>query len=79
MHKEPFEERRGVIRAGELYTLKSFKERLEISDATLRSARRAGLQVYYVHRHGYIIGSDWIEYVLKSSRRHNGESNPDAG
>ena len=79
MHKEPSDERRGVIRADELYTLKSFKERLGISDATLRSARRAGLQVYYVHKHGYVIGSDWIEYVLKSPGRHNGESNSDAG
>jgi hypothetical protein len=75
MHKEPSDERRGVIRADEIYTFQAFKKQLGISDATLRSAAKAGLQVYYRHRLGFVIGSDWIEYVRKFSGRHNGESN----
>ncbi len=58
----------GVINPDELYTLRTFKMRLEISDHTLRAARRAGLRVRYLHKQGYILGSDWIDYVLKSSR-----------
>jgi hypothetical protein len=57
----------GVIRPDQLYTLKAFKSRLGISDATLRSARRAGLRVTYLHKQGYIYGRDWIEYVLNSN------------
>ncbi|TWT60840.1 hypothetical protein [Rubinisphaera italica] len=58
----------GVINTEELYTLRTFKKRLDISDHTLRVARRAGLQVRYLHKQGYILGRDWIDYVLNSSR-----------
>lgn len=58
----------GVINPHELYTLRAFKRRLGISDSTLRAARRAGLKVSYLHKQGFILGSDWIEYVLSSSR-----------
>ena len=39
-------ELRGVVAADELYTLDALKRRVGIQDATLRAARRAGLQVY---------------------------------
>ncbi len=58
----------GVINPDELYTLRTFKKRLSVSDHTLRAARRNGLQVLYLHKQGYILGKDWIDYVLKSSR-----------
>jgi hypothetical protein len=57
----------GVISPNELYTLKSFTRRLGIKAATLRSARRAGLKVYYVHKQAYIHGRDWIEYVMRAA------------
>ncbi len=60
----------GVIKPDEMYTLQAFTRRLGIQAATLRSARRAGLRVFYVHKHGYVYGRDWIEYVLKSKPRH---------
>lgn len=63
----------GVINPVELYTLKAFMRTLGIREATLRSARRAGLRVNYVHKHGYIYGRDWIDYVLNSQGRRNGE------
>ena len=59
-------EARGVIRPEELYTLDEIKLRLGITNSTLRSARRAGLRVYYKHKHGYVYGRDWIEYVMLS-------------
>jgi hypothetical protein len=64
----------GVINPDELYTLKAFTRRLGIREATLRSARRAGLRVYYVHKHAYVYGRDWIDYVLNSQDRRNGDS-----
>jgi len=73
------EETAGVINPEELYTLGEFKRRLGVRDATLRTARRAGLRVYYVHKHAYIHGRDWIDYVLKSKHRRNGESVRDVG
>ncbi len=63
----------GVINPDELYTLRTFKKRLNISDHTLRAARRAGLQVRYLHKQGYVLGRDWIEYVLNSSNYARGE------
>jgi len=64
------EEHAGVINPETLYTLEAFKRRLGIREATLRSARRAGLRVYYVHKHAYVYGRDWIEYVQQSQVRH---------
>jgi hypothetical protein len=64
----------GVINPDELYTLKAFTRRLGIREATLRSARRAGLRVYYVHKHAYVYGRDWIDYVLNSQDRRNSDS-----
>lgn len=63
MAKEKQEELLGVINPEELYTLEALKRRLGIRDATLRSARRAGLPVYYKHGRGFIQGRDWIAYV----------------
>jgi len=61
------DEASGVIKPDELYTLKAFARRLGVKASTLRSARRAGLKVYYVHKHAYVFGRDWIEYVLHSA------------
>jgi len=57
------DEMTGVINPEELYTLDALKRRLGIRDAVLRTARRAGLRVYYKHRRGFIYGRDWISYV----------------
>ncbi len=68
----------GVINPEELYTLKAFTQRLGIREATLRSARRAGLKVYYVHKHAYIHGRDWIDYVRNSKPHQSEQSASDA-
>ncbi len=64
----------GVINPDELYTLQAFTRRLGVHASTLRAARRAGLRVYYVHKHAYVHGRDWIEYVLSSQDRRNSGS-----
>jgi hypothetical protein len=58
----------GVIRADELYTIDEFKKRLGIRDATLRSARRAGLCIKYLHGRAFVLGQDWIGYVTTATR-----------
>lgn len=62
-----------------MYTLKSFTRRLGIRASTLRSARRAGLKVHYVHKHAYVHGRDWIEYVLHASERRIAGAAPPGG
>lgn len=62
----PVLEQHGVVRPDELYTLEEFKHRLGISSSTLRAARRSGLRVCYIHKHAYVYGRDWIDYVLHS-------------
>lgn len=54
----------GVIRPEELYCLNTFRRRIGVTDATLRTARRCGLKVYYLHNRAFIYGRDWISYVL---------------
>lgn len=65
---------RGFIHRNELYTLSEFKLRLGVTDATLRAARSAGLPVYYVHKHAYINGSDWIDYIRSTGRSSQSRS-----
>lgn len=69
----------GVISPEELYTLKAFARRLGVKEATLRSARRAGLKVYYAHKHAYVLGRDWIEYVLRTADRSAAGDTSQAG
>lgn len=59
----------GVIRPEELYTIAELKNRLGVTNSTLRAARRSGLRVYYKHKHAYVYGRDWIEYVILSQDR----------
>jgi hypothetical protein len=53
----------GMIQADALYTLEEFKKRLRVKDATIRTARRAGFRVKYLHGRAFVLGRDWIEYV----------------
>ena len=62
-------EKSGVIRPEELYTLEELKRRVHLGEAALRAARRAGLVVHYKHSRGFVVGSDWINYILSQSER----------
>jgi len=68
----------GFVDGDRLYTLSAFKRILGITDATLRAARRSGLKVHRVHKHAYILGSDWISYVLASSSQSESPISPTA-
>ena len=58
--------RSGVIDPALLYTITAFKRLLGVRDSTLRAARRAGLRVHYKHKQAYILGEDWISYVVSA-------------
>lgn len=57
----------GSIDPRHLYTLEAFKRRLGIKASTLRAARHAGLNVYYKHGRGYVLGREWVRYVRSSA------------
>lgn len=57
----------GVVRPEELYTLDEVKKRIELREAGLRAARRAGLRVIYRHGRGFVWGRDLIDYILAGS------------
>ena len=59
----------GVIHRDEMYTLTEFKRRTNLKDAALRSARRSGLRVLRNGSHAYVLGRDWIDFILQSSDR----------
>ena len=55
------------IRRDGAYGLEEFKTRTTLGDAGLRNARRAGLKVRYAHNRGFILGSDWLNYLEDQS------------
>ena len=67
----PVIEEHGVVRPDELFTLEAFKHRLGITNSTLRAARRSGFRVHYKHKHAYVYGRDWIDYVIHSQDKTN--------
>ncbi len=54
-----------------LYPLPVFKTHTGLGDAALRAARRNGMRVLRVGGRGFILGSDFIEYV-----KTHGEESP---
>lgn len=56
----------GIIDPDRLYTLPRFMQTLGVTKATLRAARRSGFTVRYVHKRAYVLGKDWIDYVVGS-------------
>lgn len=56
----------GEIRADSVYPLEVFRRRTGLDTWAMRQARRAGLRVVRVGRRGFILGSDWVDY-LKST------------
>lgn len=63
----------GVIRADEAYTLEEFKRRVGFQDAALRRARRAGLRLLREGKRKYVLGRDWIDYLLKTAGHQDAE------
>lgn len=49
-----------------LYPLPVFEEHSGLSKAAMRTARRNGLRVLRVGGRAFVLGSDFIEYVLKA-------------
>lgn len=51
------------IRADESYPLDTFSRMTGIGKHGLRTARKNGLQVRYIGRRGFVLGSDWLTYL----------------
>jgi hypothetical protein len=62
----------GVIDASAVYTLDALRDRLNITDAWLRTARRRGLRVRYAGRRAFVLGADFISYLASSKERLDG-------
>ena len=56
----------GVIEPQQLYTYDAITNRLGITRKTIRAAIRKGLKVSRVHKRAYILGQDWIDYVISN-------------
>ncbi len=56
----------GVIEPQQLYTYDAITNRLGITRKTIRAAIRNGLKVSRVHKRAYILGQDWIDYVISN-------------
>lgn len=67
------------IRPDELYPQPLFLKKLNITEATLRSARRAGLRTYRIHGRSYVLGRDWIDYVTNNGGHSSSVRSCDPG
>ena len=54
----------GVIEPQHLYTYDAITKRLGITRKTIHAAIRNGLKVSRAHRKAYILGQDWIDYIV---------------
>lgn len=59
---------RAPIDEGAVYCLDDFLHRVGLTRHGLRTARRAGLQVYYAHGRCYVRGGDWVAYIRQHGR-----------
>lgn len=53
----------GEINKDSVYTLAEFQNRTGLKRHALRTARRQGLKVNYLHSRGFILGKDWLSYL----------------
>ena len=58
----------GVIEPQHLYTYDAITQRLGVSRKTIRSAIRNGLRVFRAHRRAFILGQDWIDYIVDQGK-----------
>lgn len=59
---------RGIIDPKKFYRFPEFSETSGVGKAGLRTARREGLKVKYIGRHGWILGQWWIDYVESNGK-----------
>ena len=62
----------GVIAAGCSYTLPEFMARAGLQNAALKTAKKNGLIIRYHARRGYVLGSDWLDFLAKAPLEHSG-------
>jgi hypothetical protein len=60
----------GEIRADAVYPLEVFRQRTGLDTWATRQARRAGLRVRRVGRRGFILGTDFIQYLESLTAEH---------
>lgn len=62
----------GEIVPGRLYSLSRAQQLLNWGAHSMRQARRAGLQVKYLHNRSYIAGDELIRYVQEQGKSSKG-------
>ena len=68
----------GVVEPQHLYTYDAITKRLGITRKTIRAAIRNGLKVSRAHRKAYILGQDWIDYIVGQGEAAAGRGRADA-
>ena len=64
--KLPLPAEHGVVYGDAAYSLEAFMDRLDVGETWLRSRRREGLRVCYVGKRGFIVGEDFLEFLIRS-------------
>lgn len=57
-----------MIRADTIYTLPEFRKETGMAETAVSAARRRGLRIRYAHTRGFILGSDFIEYLERNAK-----------
>lgn len=53
----------GEVTSGASYTLPEFMRRTGMKRDAMRTARRNGLQVSYLHGRAFVLGKHWLDYL----------------
>ena len=56
------------IDADRLYPLELFQQIAGLGRAAMRNARKSGLNIRYVSGRGWVLGRDWIDYVVEHGK-----------
>ena len=69
----------GVIRDGEVYSLREFARRLHWREHALRQARAAGLRMVAFGRERFVLGADVLRFFTELAEQQAAARNTQAG
>ena len=65
--KRASEEGLGPVQADCIYPMKLFKQLTGLQDYSIRQVRRRGMRVLKCGKHNFVLGSDFIEFLVREN------------
>lgn len=75
MAKNSTNEELGPVQANCIYPLSLFQRLTGLKQHAMRQARRRGLRILKCGRHNFVLGSDFIEFLVQENQPVSSEQN----